>query len=93
MCLLDNEKQCTAGTMRPTGDYGSYRKSDGRLCYIGRMDKQIKRLGHKINLDHIQQVNYNCNHKECVLVGIVGVLIRYVGSIHIALTVLLPIFL
>lgn len=57
VCLLDNEERCTAGTMRPTGDYGGYRSSDGRLCYIGRMDKQIKRLGHRINLDHIQQVS------------------------------------
>lgn len=55
MCLLDDEEHCVAGTMRPTGDHGSYR-SDGQLCYIGRMDKQIKRLGHRINLDHIQQV-------------------------------------
>ena len=57
MCLLDNEERCIASTMRPTGDYGNYRHSDGRLCYIGRVDKQIKRLGHRINLDHIQQVS------------------------------------
>ena len=55
VCLLDNEEQLVAGTMRSTGDYGGYR-SDGQLCYIGRTDKQIKRLGHRINLDHIQQV-------------------------------------
>lgn len=57
MCLLDNEEQCVAGTMRPTGDYGSHKSSDGQLCYIGRIDKQMKRLGHRVNLDHIQQVN------------------------------------
>ena len=57
VCFLDNEGRCTAGTMRPTGDYGGYRRSDGQLCYIGRMNKQIKRLGHRINLDHIQQVS------------------------------------
>ena len=59
MCLLDNEERCIANTMRPTGDYGNYRHSDGRLCYIGRVDKQIKRLGHRINLDHIQQVSFS----------------------------------
>ena len=55
MCLLDDEEHRIAGTMRPTGDHGGYR-SDGQLCYIGRIDKQIKRLGHRINLDRIQQV-------------------------------------
>lgn len=55
VCLLDDEEQFIVGTMRPTGDFGSYR-SDGQLCYVGRIDKQVKRLGHRINLDHIQQV-------------------------------------
>lgn len=32
----------------------------GRLVYDGRCDRQIKRLGHRINMDHIQQVCSMC---------------------------------
>ena len=41
--------------MRPSGDLGHI-DQNGRLFYDGRCDRQVKRLGHRINLDHIQQV-------------------------------------
>ena len=53
--MLDNEEEIVVGRMRPSGDYGRY-GSDGLLYYMGRVDKQVKRLGHRINLDTIQQV-------------------------------------
>ncbi len=42
--------QCT---MRCSGDYG-YLNSQGQLIFAGRRDRQIKRWGHRINLDRIQ---------------------------------------
>ena len=36
----------------------------GRLVYDGRCDRQIKRLGHRINLDHIQQVCSMCEGRR-----------------------------
>ena len=44
------------GVMRPSGDIGHI-DEHRRLFYNGRCDRQVKRLGHRINLDHIQQVN------------------------------------
>ena len=55
VCMLDNEGEIVAGRMRASGDHGRY-GSDGLIYYMGRMDKQVKRLGHRINLDTIQQV-------------------------------------
>lgn len=36
-----------------TGDYGRYRE-DGVLEYHGRMDRQIKHMGHRVELDEIE---------------------------------------
>ena len=55
MCILEGEAHVTPGLMRPSGDYGYFGK-DGRLYYQGRCDRQIKRLGHRINLDSIEKV-------------------------------------
>jgi len=57
--MLDDEEKIVAGRMRPSGDHGRY-DSDGLIYYVGRMDKQVKRLGHRINLDTIQQVRNAC---------------------------------
>ena len=55
MCLVDDETMPPAGGMRCSGDHG-YIDSDGHLIYHGRSDHQVKRWGHRINLDIIQQV-------------------------------------
>lgn len=55
MCLVDEETTHPADTMRCSGDHG-YMNGCGQLVYTGRGDRQIKRWGHRINLDHIQQV-------------------------------------
>ena len=70
VCMLDNEKEIVAGRMRASGDHGRY-GSDGLLYYMGRIDKQVKRLGHRINLDTIQQVRNawmlpTCMYHKCV---------------------------
>ncbi len=55
MCLLEGEESLAPGTMRPTGDWGCV-DIDGRVYCVGRCDRQIKRSGHRVNLDSIQQV-------------------------------------
>ena len=54
-CLLGNEMILMPGVMRASGDMGHFDEC-GRLMYDGRSDRQIKRLGHRINLDYIQRV-------------------------------------
>ena len=54
-CVVGDEVKLTPGVMRSSGDLGHI-DEDGRLFYDGRCDRQVKRLGHRINLDNIQQV-------------------------------------
>lgn len=56
MCLVDDETMPSADGMRCSGDHG-YIDGDSHLVYHGRSDHQVKRWGHRINLDIIQQVN------------------------------------
>lgn len=56
MCLIDGETTPPADSMCCSGDYG-YVDGRGRLLYAGREDHQIKRWGHRVNLDAIQQVS------------------------------------
>lgn len=41
-----------------TGDL-AYENENGNLCYIGRIDKQVKIRGHRIELSEIDEVLYN----------------------------------
>ena len=54
-CLVGDECQLLPGVMRSSGDLG-YIDENGRLFYDGRCDRQVKRYGHRVNLDYIQQV-------------------------------------
>ena len=54
--LLSGETELCYGKMRPTGDHGFY-DSQGNLCYVGRCDRQVKRCGHRVNLDSLQEVS------------------------------------
>ena len=56
MCWLEGEAELVSGCMRPSGDVG-YIDGSGRLYCVGRTDRQIKRSGHRINLDSIQKVS------------------------------------
>ena len=69
-CLVGDESELTPSMMRPSGDLGHI-DQNGKLFYDGRCDRQMKRLGHRINLDHIQQVHV-------LLFATVDTCIRYV---------------
>ena len=48
-----------------TGDYGVMRE-DGILEFHGRKDRQIKHMGHRVELDEIEQAAMKCEEvKEC----------------------------
>lgn len=55
VCCLGNETMLVPGTVRDSGDVG-YIDGTGLIHVTGRRDRQIKRCGHRINLDLIQQV-------------------------------------
>lgn len=55
VCCLGNEPYLVSGTLRNSGDVG-YRNENGQVYIMGRTDRQIKRRGHRINLDFIEQV-------------------------------------
>ncbi|KAL5486532.1 hypothetical protein EMCRGX_G019026 [Ephydatia muelleri] len=54
-CLLGDEEELVPGCMRPSGDIG-YRDNLGRVYCVGRLDQQLKRAGHRVYLNTIQQV-------------------------------------
>ena len=53
VCLLGDETALVAGIMRATGDW-AYVK-DQCIWFFGRKDRQIKRMGKRINLDWIER--------------------------------------
>uniref|UniRef100_A0A1X7TKJ6 AMP-dependent synthetase/ligase domain-containing protein n=1 Tax=Amphimedon queenslandica TaxID=400682 RepID=A0A1X7TKJ6_AMPQE len=55
VCCLGNEEFLVQGTFRDSGDDGMT-DEHGRIYLCGRSDRQIKRNGHRINLDYIEQV-------------------------------------
>ena len=75
MCLLEGEHELALGVARLTGDWG-YRDSHGRVFFLGRKDRQVKRLGHRINLDTVQQVGVACGCDLLVLYGFLSVEIK-----------------
>lgn len=67
MCLLGNQTSLVNGTLRATGDW-AYVK-DGCIWFCGRKDRQIKRMGKRINLDTIEQeISEKLSNKPCSLV-------------------------
>ena len=55
MCLLGDEASPAHCFMRATGDRGWVCR-EGKIYFAGRLDRQMKRSGHRISLDHIEQV-------------------------------------
>lgn len=55
MCLVAEETRHPDDGMRCSGDRGRV-DAWGRLLCGGREDRQIKRWGHRVNLDHVEQV-------------------------------------
>lgn len=67
VCLLGNETSLTAGTMRATGDWAYVQ--EGSMWFCGRRDRQIKRMGKRINLDWIErQITEKILENACSLV-------------------------
>ncbi len=62
MCLVGDESVICedGGHMRCTGDVGRVLPGGG-VVYVGRRDRQVKRRGHRVNLDYIQHVRL-CVH-------------------------------
>ena len=67
VCLLGDETSHTAETKRKTGDW-AYVKNHS-VWYCGRRDRQIKRMGKRINLDWIEhEIAEKLLGSECSLV-------------------------
>ena len=52
-----------SGILYRTGDYGKYHE-DGTIEFLGRRDNQIKRHGHRIELNEIEHIIENLNDVE-----------------------------
>ena len=67
VCLLGDETALTTGTMRATGDW-AYVK-DHCIWFCGRKDRQIKRMGKRINLDWIErEISEKLLNETCSLI-------------------------
>ena len=67
ICLLGNETSLTARIMRATGDWAYVQ--DSSMWFCGRRDRQIKRMGKRINLDWIErQITEKLLESVCSLV-------------------------
>ena len=66
VCLVGEETSAEFGTFRRTGDIVCVDVS-GRVYYTGRRDNQIKRFGHRINLEMIENVSAStlCGDHVC----------------------------
>ena len=67
--MVDDEECLVPGIMRDQRWTAATLVIVVKLYYIGRTDRQIKRNGIRMNLDHIQQVPYVyrlCVHDLCV---------------------------
>ncbi|EGR52474.1 non-ribosomal peptide synthetase, partial [Trichoderma reesei QM6a] len=67
--------------MYRTGDYG-FREKDGRVVYIGRMDRQVKIRGFRIELDGVEHAVLSeptvDGISQCVVLAVDGTLVAYV---------------
>ena len=55
VCLLGDEISPAHSLMRPTGDIG-WVSGEGEVYFVCREDRQIKRSGHRLSLDAVEQV-------------------------------------
>ncbi|KAL7811113.1 acetyl-CoA synthetase-like protein [Trichoderma gracile] len=67
--------------MYRTGDYG-FREKDGRVVYIGRMDRQVKIRGFRIELDGVEHAILSeptvDGVSQCAVLAVDGTLVAYV---------------
>ena len=65
MCLVGEECELCYGAWRNSGDVAFRDSATGHVYIIGRIDRQIKRKGHRVNMDHVQQVHtHTCSTLE-----------------------------
>ncbi|OTA04143.1 NRPS protein [Trichoderma parareesei] len=68
-------------SMYRTGDYG-LREKDGRVVYIGRMDRQVKIRGFRIELDGVEHAILSeptiDEISQCAVLAVDGALVAYV---------------
>lgn len=82
MCLLGDETSLAAGTMRATGDWAYVKGSC--IWFCGRKDRQIKRLGKRINLDWIErEISHKILNNACSLVLDKSANTNHSGRIHL----------
>lgn len=64
-----------------TGDLGAY-NAQGELMFLGRMDEQIKHMGHRIELGEIQSAALELEsvHDACCIYETQKIFLYYVGS-------------
>ena len=66
-CLVEGESEESVPIMRDSGDIVEVK--DGHMWYVGRSDNQIKRFGHRINLDYVEKTVRECmDVTSCALV-------------------------
>ena len=56
VCLVGNEEEAGLDVMRPSGDVGVVDEK-GRVYCLGRWDFQVKRFGHRVSLEVLEQVS------------------------------------
>ncbi|TFB01503.1 Nonribosomal peptide synthetase 10 [Trichoderma ghanense] len=73
--------------MYRTGDYG-IREKDDRVVYIGRMDRQVKVRGFRIELDGVEHAILSeptvDGVSQCAVLAVDGALVAYVAFAHSA---------
>ena len=72
MCLVGDETR--PAHLRGTGDRG-WVNGEGDVLFVGRLDRQIKRWGHRLSLDLVEQVLYHFEY--CYLIKCQAAIIFY----------------
>ncbi|XP_056271248.1 beta-alanine-activating enzyme isoform X2 [Pseudoliparis swirei] len=70
VCLLDDEEEAVAGTMRATGDWVEVRGA--QMFHLGRRDRLVKRHGKRVHLDGVQQLISSLPEVEVCVVALHG---------------------
>ena len=68
MCVIGEEAGLHWGRVRCTGDMGRVEEG-GAVIFLGRQDRQVKRFGHRVSLDYIQQASW---FLFCVMHGVIS---------------------
>lgn len=81
VCLLGDEISPAPSTLRGTGDWG-WVSEDGVMYFAGRMDRQIKRWGHRVSLDQIEEVTLEVS-SICTILQLIASICHSVSNLTI----------